>query len=226
MPTKRNYKKKSYAKKKSYTITKTTGPGMSLNFPLPRRYLLKTRYFEKAINLDSGAIGTPVSYVFNLNSLYDPDYSGIGQQPIGFDQFMNFYDHYTVMGAKVRVDFINTDTIHSQTVVLQLKDDFTTSTDVEAIIENGNCRYLKLGPRDSGSATGTLTLNVSMRKFFGVKDILQPKYSGQVSSSPNDSCYLHVINSPDFSVDNATVRCSVLIQFVAMLTEPKQAPRS
>lgn len=35
-------------------------------------------------------------HTFHANSLYDPDYTGVGVQPFGFDQWSAFYNQYRV----------------------------------------------------------------------------------------------------------------------------------
>ncbi len=42
---------------------------------------------------------------FRLNSLYDPDYTGTGHQPYGFDQITPFYARYMVDEVNLRVTF-------------------------------------------------------------------------------------------------------------------------
>jgi len=41
--------------------------------------------------------------VFRANSLYDPNYTGGGHQPNGFDQLIAAYNHFTVISSKIRV---------------------------------------------------------------------------------------------------------------------------
>lgn len=43
--------------------------------------------------------------VFNLNSLFDPDRTGVGAQPNGFDQWAALYNRYVVYKAKVEAIF-------------------------------------------------------------------------------------------------------------------------
>lgn len=45
------------------------------------------------------------SNVFRLNSLYDPDYTGVGAQPRYFDQLIALYGAYVVTGCKARVTY-------------------------------------------------------------------------------------------------------------------------
>lgn len=42
-------------------------------------------------------------YVFRGNSAFDPDYTGVGSQPHGFDEWCYFYQSYTVPSSTIRV---------------------------------------------------------------------------------------------------------------------------
>ena len=42
-----------------------------------------------------------------LNSLFDPNLSGLGHQPRGFDQLMAVYEKYTVVAAKITVCYVS-----------------------------------------------------------------------------------------------------------------------
>ena len=43
--------------------------------------------------------------IFRLNSCFDPDYSGAGAQPLGFDQWAAFYSRYKVLSVKAKCQF-------------------------------------------------------------------------------------------------------------------------
>lgn len=40
---------------------------------------------------------------FSANGLYDPDLTGVGHQPRGFDQMMTLFDRYVVTGVRVEM---------------------------------------------------------------------------------------------------------------------------
>lgn len=47
--------------------------------------------------------GAVFHYVFRGNGAFDPDYTGVGSQPKGFDQQEILYDMYHVLGSKITV---------------------------------------------------------------------------------------------------------------------------
>lgn len=96
-------------------ITTTVSTGRSV---IANRYLTKLVYGE-AINLQSPGGGTAVQYYqFKLNDLFDPDLTGVGHQPRGFDQLTTLYQRYLVYGCKVIVEGKDTGTNANSTVLV------------------------------------------------------------------------------------------------------------
>lgn len=55
---------------------------------------------------DSGRISSALTeaiQVWRLNSLYDPDLTGVGHQPMGFDQIMGIYQYFRVNSVTVEL---------------------------------------------------------------------------------------------------------------------------
>lgn len=91
--------------------TRFTRP-MGLNGgPLPLRFYTRFRYSERYSINNSGAASSLASQRINLNSLFDPNNSGIGHQPRGYDQLCPvFYQKYRVYGCRVQVEPLVTST--------------------------------------------------------------------------------------------------------------------
>lgn len=71
-----------------------------------KRVLLK---YCETIQLQSQtlltAMGTP--YYFAINDVFDPNFTGTGHQPRGFDQIAVLFKKYRVFGCRVAATFIN-----------------------------------------------------------------------------------------------------------------------
>lgn len=189
--------------------------------PLGKTHKFVTRYADYSVTLNPGIAGAPASYVFSLNGLYDPDITGGGRQPLGFDQVMLMYDHYTVIYAKATVHFSNQDTSFSQICALQLRDSATTTTDMENVLENSGTVYTVVAPFQTGGSVKELTISCSPSKWFGRKVLGSTTYQGNLNANPTDQVYLHCVAQPQFAADSSEVRCSVLIEYTVILTEPK-----
>lgn len=217
---KRRYRKRKYKRRKrAHKPTSLTN--FSPQMPLGSSYKMYTRYSDYNVTLNPGAVGAPASYVFTLSGLYDPDITSVGHQPLGFDQVISMYDHYTVIYAKATTYFSNTDSAYTQICAMQLRDSSTTTTDIDNVLENSGAVYTVVAPFGSGGSVKPLTIACSPSKFFNRSVMASTTYQGNASSNPTDQVYLHLIAQPQFATDTSEVRCSILIEYVVMFTEPK-----
>lgn len=72
--------------------------------PIAARTLARLKY-STTVNLTISAGDVPAYYFMNLNSLFDPDRSGTGHQPYGFDFYSNLYNRYRVYKVHWAVEF-------------------------------------------------------------------------------------------------------------------------
>lgn len=218
MARKRNYKKRRYPKRRSYGIT-------SLNpaSPLGQKYLWKTKYYSDPITINPTIGGVASTQRFSLNGLYDPDITNVGHQVLGFDQLVGtMYNHYTVLGAKIKVWATNIST-EEIVVIMQIKDSSIASSDISDIVENGNCVWTTLAPNGQGGSTKCLATQVGMNRYFG-RDVMgdQEQYSGNASGNPPEQVYAHILAAPNTTSDLSGIRINAEIEYTAWLTEPKQ----
>lgn len=68
----------------------------------PASQLTRHRYCDN-INLYQALPGTPEFYLYGANNGYDPDHSGTGHQPMGWDQMAAIYGDYAVVGSKITI---------------------------------------------------------------------------------------------------------------------------
>lgn len=205
--------------------TKTRGAygKVAKSFPLGRKFKTQLRYAEIDLTLDPGTAGAAAQYVFSANGLYDPNITGTGHQPLGFDQMMAMYDHYVVIGSQIQCVFQNTDGARAQNVSIHLQDNATTSTDYRILLENGNCVYTTLGPATSGTDTKGLTLKCNPNKFLSrSKPLSDPDLKGTDSANPTEQCYFVVTAAPQDAYDTQQVFFQAVIQYTVVFIEPVQ----
>lgn len=195
------------------------------SFPIARYYEYVGRYFDTGI-LNNPGVSAASWQVFNLSSLFDPDTTGVGHQPIGFDQLMPLYDHYTVHRAEVRVTFSSADATNAQIVVLSLQDKAGTTTNAGTVIENGRCTYNVLGQRGGASQVVRLTMDVEHSAFFARSVLNGDKYMGGSTYSPTEAVYLHVGVMGLGGVDSAGANFCTEIVYHARLSEPAAVAES
>lgn len=99
------------------------------------RTFCRLKYCE-LISMSYGALGVPVPYQFRINSIFDPNKSGVGHQPRGHDQWQTFYNRYRVRGMYYKITLWNTSTTEFASAAIQCRPNVTTEGDVELLIEN------------------------------------------------------------------------------------------
>lgn len=94
----KSYVKKKYTGKRKYTKSQnaTTNTVVSRG-PVAPRTIVRLKYNENYLTP-----GTTIDHVWNINSIFDPNRTGTGHQPLGYDQYAAFYNRYRVY----RCDYI------------------------------------------------------------------------------------------------------------------------
>lgn len=203
---KKTYKRRSYRKKKSFGIS-----------PMPKSFATKLKY-STTLQLDPGIAGLAAVHVFAANDAFDPDVSGAGHQPRGFDQLMTMYDRYTVVGSKITINCANNDASSAQTVGISLRDTSTITGDENNYLEGKYTVHKLLGARD-GMSTGTLSKTFSTRKFFTVPSPLsEDDLAGTAGLSPNKLAFFHLWAAPTAASDTTTVSVVVNLELSIVLT--------
>lgn len=188
--------------------------------PLGPMFKATLSYFEPQIDMDPSLSGISW-YNFSANGLYDPNITGSGHSPLGFDQLMSMYDHYTVIGAKIIVNLFNTDTTYPMIVGIRVADTTTATNDITQIIENGNVNYTVTNPYKTDGSAVTLTRKLSIKNFFK-KPLSDDVFSGAVTSNPAEQVYFQVFcYSTNASFDAAGVRMNVRLEYISLFKEPK-----
>lgn len=199
--------------------------------PLPNQMGTKLRYCETVI-INPGIGGTAGVHVFSANGMYDPNITGTGHQPRGFDQLLgSLYDHFTVIGSRITVDFAqqyNT-AYNVMTVGIALKDSTSVYADVNDYQEGRNVVTSQM-PSSNQADSGNLRRCVktfSARGFLGRSHPLSdPELKGSSSANPTEQAYYHVFAAGHQGQDEAAIECIVRIEYMAILTEPRNPSQS
>lgn len=169
-------------------------------------------------NIDPGLVGNVATRVYRATDLFDPDLTGGGHQPMGFDEWMAFYNHFFVSGSKITVEFsARNANVYDQIVGIVLLADSTPILDLDQLMEQKGCVHRMLG---SGSSTPPvkLTHTFSHRKFFADSP-MSDKYLGNATSSPVENAFFHVFCAPVQAVDASAIDISVKLNYSARMIE-------
>lgn len=197
----------------------------------PRGILAKTfkqgfRYTD-TITLDPTSGGNIAYHTFSANGLYDPDITGVGHQPMGFDQLIGVvYNHYTVIGAKLRATFMSqnsTTTGQAYVGIMQLAGSSPVSTSFNDVAESKHSKLNTMRSMNGGGRTSVVS-KISLSKWLGQKVLQEDANAGTSTTNPTEQVYWAVYASSNFAgtTDPAPMRVLIEIEYVAILHEPRQ----
>ncbi len=188
MPYRRKYsKKRSFKKRRKFNrrrkrfLPRYRTSKLRLYTPsvMPDTMYLKMKYVET--HFFTAGIGSSQNYA--LNDVRDPDITGLGHQPLGFDQWMAFYQFFEVLGSQIKLKGLN----ESNTVSWQIAcypAIQTPSLTISAAKEQPYVSYRF----QAGAATGNQIMR--MRKYMSVRKLegrstASINFTGTASSSPS-----------------------------------------
>lgn len=179
--------------------------------------------YSQYVNLDAG-MGAVTKQVFRANSMYDPDLTGTGHQPMGRDEMSALYGHYCVDSARISVSAMPFgSTNYPAAYGLILDDDGTVANDAHQIIEQANGKYVVFQNNYLASkAQSQMTATFDAKRFFHLDSSRDVKYEigAQVGSNPADGAYFVLWVGPlDGSSDLNGVGFEVLIEYTVTWTE-------
>lgn len=154
--------------------------------PIPQRFVTKQKYSE------TFAINSLVpSYVYNLNSPFDPNRTGVGHQAHAFDQLAILYNRYRVISCKwiingyssggaLRIGYIAT-------------NDLPSLTSLSDLVERPRARFVCQNP---GASTEYLKGSVSIASLVGrskAQYMADDRYQAMTNADPSELALLQIV---------------------------------
>ncbi len=168
------------------------------------------------------------THIWSANGCFDPDITGAGHQPAGFDEYMNFYDHYQVMSSKIVAKVIAPETAATANQIwatLYLSDNTNATGSQQRVIENGLCSWSVLGSGTRGTGVMNLTNSFVHDKFFSRRK--GDNSIGNSATNPVDGAFYMVsLTAADGGATSNTVRVVVEIQYTVRFTERRKTELS
>lgn len=195
----------------------------------PKTKVVKLRVSE-AVRFNT-ASDSQFSRVYSANSMTSPGFS-TNVQPRGFDEHMSMYDHYTVIGSRIKIRAVCADDTGVPFVLAIVSSGTSTKiapgfSDFDNIGESKNKIWrLFSGSHDEGAKY--LTMGFSAKRDLGRPNPLdEDDLRGSISGSPDEGWFFQVYQFPTMSGENpGPVDLLITIDYLAVLTEPAQPTRS
>lgn len=139
--------------------------------PFPEFKFVRHKYCS-TVTLPFAAAGTVSTYQFRANSMFDPDLTGTGHQPMFTDEMVAQYRYYTVVKSYIKV-YIAAENTDQQCISLFYDTDADTPLTVDAATEQhkfANC--VKLDKRNGplvlkGYYNGPQSQKTTYKAFIG-----------------------------------------------------------
>jgi hypothetical protein len=220
--------KKLRRKAKLYKASPAATPRSIPNQPFPPAFQTTLTYVE-TVTSPSTIAGAASVYLFRANSCYDPNYTGAGHQPLGFDQWMAFYNHYTVVSSSIEAHFnVNSETVATggETAIgVALLASNSALTDLNRLQEAPQSRW-KVMPAGAPQLPSTMLVrhHFDGAKFFNVPYgtmLGTTAYSGDDSSNPTEDSYFELFSALTNANSNAARNVTVTIRYKVVFTEVK-----
>jgi hypothetical protein len=216
--------------KKLVTGTKPSSTSLSRiseNFmPLFPAKVTKVLRYQEYVDLTSTS-GTLNTYIFSANGLWDPNQTGTGHSPMGFDQMMIFFEHYSVKYAKIHVNFNNA-AAGCMSAGIRMDPNNSGLSDIQRMLEFGGITWDVYEAKNTIGCTKTLALGCNIMKIQGVSPTAltaDTSLRGDVSNNPTEQTFFHLV-AWDPSSLSGTFKCNVIIEYTAVFTEPRVATLS
>lgn len=193
---------------------------------VPSVFVNKLKFFD-FYNLASGGASAFAVRTFRLNNPRDPDFTGVGGSPTGFNELTALYGRYQVLASSIRVWFYNT-CISPLIVAVACR----SSVDVAPAISPEVQQYLMERPDHVKRRTlipyngiGMAHPSATVTYYRTVKSIEGRSYADDVdftgvdTGNPTRECYWDVyICSLDGAAVNVTANARIEVTYVIKWT--------
>ena len=187
------------------------------------------------MNPGSGATN---NFIVRANDIFAPT-SGTGaHQPMGFDQLMQLYERFCVVGSKISVAFIQVDAgsttsvdqagivgigLRNNTDQESVQDNTGTQTN-EGLLERNRTRWKYLSYVQHGAPIKQVTMKFGAKKFFHVPTINanagnlndEGTLWGTASQSPTTLAYYKLFAAPFNDADDLKFKVRITVDYTAV----------
>ena len=168
--------------------------------PIPVSRYIKFKFASAAYELTPPGTGVFIAtHVFRGNSLYDPDVTGIGVQPYGYDQLtgaggVGIFSHYCVYSSKIRIHIVPSSTSITglKFHVIPSRNSTLSSTDPADLRQMPYCKTICWSGGD-GSKKTNISNYCSSRRMYSTMTPENETFTAAYNANPYSQWYWHVI---------------------------------
>lgn len=191
--------------------------------PIPQRYITKMKYSQ---TITTGA--TFANYAMNLNSVYDPDQTGVltGHQAYGFDQLAALYNRYRVIACGWRLNLaVGSATVPVIMTAMPANTVVTASTGSE-IRENPRSKYITQNPGASSAILKGKSYIPSLVGRSKAQYMADDRYQSEVTGNPAEQAILNIQTWTGSDAYAPGVQVQVLLEYTVEFFDIKSLGQS
>lgn len=172
------------------------------------------------------SIGVAMDVRFRLNSIFSPDATGAGHQPLGRDQYAVFYNRYRVLKCKVTVIATPIFGITKPWKLIVVPDNITTTyTLPDTALEQQNAVVLQ-GTKNGQFAGVKYVKTYYPHLITGVnkKEYQDDRFQAVFGSNPAEDIILHLVvaNGDNTYPASGDVNFTYLAEYTVEMFDPLQ----
>lgn len=206
-------------------ITRATAPGRRKSGLMPDRKIVTLRYFDIFVGACDLIIA---SRTFNANSLFDPDSTGVGHQPRGFDQWSTLYNKYVVLSSTIHVKAFKPSTSAAMMVSLATTEaGIANDTDQSDMMENNPRTTRTAGSAGNGFPPLQVRASLSVGKYLNRRRLMDDDdLIALTTANPAKLVEWHLNTIRAGATDAGNCDLLVTIVYRAMFLEPRKFGQS
>lgn len=193
--------KRAAKRKATKKVAKRRGPSI-LKAPrgvygFPDIYRTQLKYTEyRAISLAAGNAYNS-TYTYRANSLFDPNFTGAGNQPLYYDQLSQIYRRYRVTGVSLDLTVVNLNSGNPVSLCIDANSSSTTpfSALVTSMQGTDASRLMQITSEGGDNI-------LRYRRFYSIAELQGVKpsaifnennFSADITASPTSIGYIHFL---------------------------------
>lgn len=200
----------------------------SLAVVAPPRMAVVHNYTDMQ-TLTIGGAGLVANHIYRLGSVFDPDYTGVGVQPTGYNEYSTLYSRYTVFKAEVELHAVQpTGSTNQATIGMYfLKQPTGPATGIaNALARSDDFKFM--AEHDGAMATPVIRRSYYLPAVGGKKfKAGDANFSAFWTDNPTAGMYVCIwAGGTTDSQSAATAVVAVRIKYYTIWTEPKSLDES
>lgn len=211
----------------SNSISRAARSVRSLN-PFPRIKFVKHRYVDTITLPAATGAGLGRAYHFRANSTYDPDYTGLGHQPLFRDEMYNMYLEYGVMYSLFKVTHNQTETNQINSRLICTKDPSLDLSNPTTFLEQYGGRIPMIHAQRNLPFVQKIWFSYPRFRKTSRKALMSDDtFRTSAGSNPTEGIYFSIYQAPvDPSVTLAALKVQVEVVYYTYWFNPHDATQS